>query len=190
MRVIFALGNFGEKYRDTRHNVAWWLADRLARAWNCPAFTLDGVTSWTTRGHRDDAIELHKPLTYVNRSGLAVKSLLESRDLDPLVDMLVLVDDVALLPGRFRLRSEGSAGGHNGLASISQTLVSDTFARLRIGVGRPTDHRIGLAEWVLASPTRGEEETVLATFPHAIEAVECWLEHGMEAAMNRFNSAT
>lgn len=188
--MIVALGNVGKKYRDTRHNVAWWLADRLAHVWNCPAFMSEGETSWTVYGSQDHRVELHKPLTYMNRSGLAVKSLIDSRNFDPAVDMLVLVDDVALPPGRFRLRSEGSPGGHNGLTSISGTLKSEMFARLRIGVGRPTDDQIELAEWVLATPTQGEEEAVLTTFSQATQSIECWLEHGMEVAMSRFNSST
>ena len=190
MRIILALGNIGEKYRDTRHNVAWWLADRLARAWECPAFVPDGETSWTSCGSFNHRVELHKPLTYMNTSGLAVTSLIDSRDFDPAVDMLVVVDDIALPPGRFRLRPEGSPGGHNGLASISGVLGTEMFARLRIGVGRPTDAQIELAEWVLAPPTQGEEEAVLSTFSQATQAIECWLKYGIEVGMNRFNVST
>lgn len=187
MRVILALGNPGEEYRDARHNIGWWLADRLARAWKCPAFRPDGMTAWTGAGSRP-GVELHKPLTYMNRSGDAVRALVDSRAFDPDTEMLVLVDEVALPPGRLRIRARGSAGGHNGLASIAAALGSDAFARLRIGVGRPPDDRIDLADWVLAGMGRADEEAALAVFPRATEAVEHWLEHGVEAAMNRFNS--
>ena len=187
MRLILALGNPGQNYRDTRHNIGWWLADRLARAWKCPAFRSDGLTAWT-QADSWPGTELHKPLTYMNRSGDAVRTLLGSREFDPNVDLLVLVDEVALPPGRLRVRARGSAGGHNGLASISAALGSDRFSRIRIGVGRPQDHRIDLADWVLARMGRADEEAALAVFPKATAAIEHWLEHGIEAAMNRFNS--
>ncbi len=188
MRLIFALGNPGDRYRDTRHNAGWWLADRVARTWGCPGFQPQGITAWTACGRCGEAVELHKPLTYMNRSGRALEALIESRAFDPASDMLVLVDDAALPPGRIRLRSRGSAGGHNGLSSIAQALGSDAYARLRIGVGQPHDARIDLADWVLAPMTRVEEEATLAAFPRAVDAIEHWLENGIESAMSRFNA--
>lgn len=188
MRVVLALGNPGDRYRDSRHNVGWWLADRLARRWNAGAFRADGLTAWTSARVDDRAVEIHKPLTYMNRSGEAVRSLAGSRDFDPGSEMLALVDDVALAPGTIRLRAGGSPGGHNGLASISRALGEDAYHRLRIGVGRPQDPRIDLADWVLSRMTRDDEEAVVAIFPRAVDAVECWLESGIETAMSRFNA--
>lgn len=187
MRLILALGNPGDRYRDTRHNAGWWLADRLARAWGGGAFVPGGRTAWTSCEVGDGLVEIHKPLTYMNRSGRAVEGLVEKRDLDPTSDLLVLVDDVWLEPGRIRVRRKGSPGGHNGLRSLSRA-IGDEYARIRIGVGKPHDDRIDLAEWVLARMPRAEEEETLAAFPRAAEAVELWLEDGVEAAMNRFNS--
>ena len=186
MRLLLALGNPGAKYRDTRHNIGWWLADRLALRWGAEPFRTDGATAWTTGSGRP-RVEIHKPLTYMNRSGEALAALRAARRFDPAVDMLVLVDDVALPAGRFRVRKKGSPGGHNGLASISANLDSDDYGRLRLGVGRPPDERIDLAAWVLAQMPRAEEEEALGAFPRAADAVEYWLEHGAEAAMNRFN---
>lgn len=186
MRLLLALGNPGAEYRDTRHNIGWWLADRLARRWGGGPFRVDGPTAWTTAVARP-GVEIHKPLAYMNRSGESLARLLDARRFDPAADMLVLVDDVALPAGRFRLRARGSPGGHNGLASISASLGSDEYGRLRLGVGRPTDERIDLAAWVLSRMPRAEEEGALGAFPHAAEAVEYWLDHGVEAAMNRFN---
>ena len=198
MRLLLALGNPGAKYRDTRHNIGWWLADRLALRWGAEPFRPDGATdgatagatAWTTGSGRP-GVEIHKPLTYMNRSGEALAALLAARPaaprLDPAADILVLVDDVALPAGRFRVRKRGSPGGHNGLASISASLDSDDYGRLRLGVGRPPDDRIDLAAWVLSRMSRAEEEEALGAFPRAAEAVEYWLDHGVEAAMNRFN---
>jgi len=103
------------------------------------------------------------------------------------MDLLVLVDDVALEPGRFRLRGSGSAGGHNGLLSIEGALRSQEFARFRIGVGAPADREVDMADWVLSAPRPDQEETILAGFDRMSEAVECWLSEGVEIAMNRFN---
>ena len=194
MRLLLALGNPGAKYRDARHNIGWWLADRLALRWGAEPFRADGATAgataWTTGSGRP-GVEIHKPLTYMNRSGEALAALLAARPaaprLDPAADILVLVDDVALPAGRFRVRKRGSPGGHNGLASISASLDSDAYGRLRLGVGRPPDDRIDLAAWVLSRMSRAEEEEALGAFPRAAEAVEYWLDHGVEAAMNRFN---
>ncbi|WP_419939916.1 aminoacyl-tRNA hydrolase [Candidatus Palauibacter sp.] len=194
MRLLLALGNPGAKYRDTRHNIGWWLADRLALRWGAEPFrphgATVGATAWTTGSGRP-GVEIHKPLTYMNRSGEALAALLAARPaaprLDPAADILVLVDDVALPAGRFRVRKRGSPGGHNGLASISASLDSDDYGRLRLGVGRPPDDRIDLAAWVLSRMSRAEEEEALGAFPRAAEAVEYWLDHGVEAAMNRFN---
>ncbi|MCG8467945.1 MAG: aminoacyl-tRNA hydrolase [Gemmatimonadetes bacterium] len=186
MRLILALGNPGHRYRDTRHNVGWWLADRLARRWECSGFVAVGSTAWTASTTRD--VEIHKPLTFMNRSGDALVELRETRDVDPLRDLLVVVDDVALGPGRFRMRGRGSAGGHNGLSSIAAALGTEEYARLRIGVGRRTDDRIDMAAWVLAETSSHEEEAILGAFGRAAEAVEHWLDHDIETTMSRFNS--
>lgn len=186
MRLLLALGNPGAEYRDTRHNVGWWLADRLLRRWGGGPFRVDGATAWAVPAGRR-GVELHKPLTFMNRSGEALEALGAGRRFDPGADMLVLVDDVALPAGRVRVRRRGSPGGHNGLASLSSALGHDGYARLRLGVGRPADDRIDLAAWVLAPMSDAEEEAALSAFPRAAEAVECWLEQGVEAAMNRFN---
>ncbi len=187
MKAILALGNPGSRYQDSRHNVGWWLADRLVRAWRFPRFEPSGRSAWTGGRVRDEAVTIHKPLTYMNRSGEALEAMGVGRGLDARTEMLVLVDDVWLRPGRIRVRKRGSAGGHNGLASLEEVLGSEEYGRLRIGVGRPHDRRIDLAAWVLAPMRRTDEEAVLAAFPTAVAAIECWLREGMEVAMNRFN---
>lgn len=123
----------------------------------------------------------------MNRSGRVLPRLLDDRSANPSTDLLVLVDDVALAPGSFRLRARGSAGGHNGLVSIEEALGTGEYARLRIGVGSPARSEIDLAEWVLAPPGAAEESAILEEMGHMAEAVECWLAEGIEPAMNRFN---
>lgn len=135
----------------------------------------------------DEAVLIARPLGYMNRSGRVLPPLLEECESAPEADLLVLVDDVSLPPGDFRIRGRGSAGGHNGLASIEQALDSREYARLRIGVGSPEHPEIDLADWVLAAPPDAEESDVLEAMGRMADAVECWLAEGVEPAMNRFN---
>jgi PTH1 family peptidyl-tRNA hydrolase len=132
-------------------------------------------------------VQVLKPQTYMNRSGAALGPLRTDPTFDPAADLLVLVDDVALDVGRFRLRGAGSAGGHNGLKSVEGTLRRQDYARLRIGVGpRPLDQD-DLADYVLDRFTPEERAALNALLDPMAEAVECWLDEGIERAMNRFN---
>jgi PTH1 family peptidyl-tRNA hydrolase len=128
-----------------------------------------------------------KPQTYMNRSGAALAPLRSLPEFDPSRDLLILVDDVALPLGRFRLRGAGSAGGHNGLKSVEGALQRQDFARLRIGVGPPPPQLDDLADYVLDRFSREELETLTELLDPMSEAVECWLENGIEKAMNQFN---
>ena len=187
MKLLLALGNPGERYRDTRHNAGWWLADHLVDRWSLDRFRRKGRASETEGRVKGTAVKLLKPLTYMNRSGQSLRPFRDASDFAPLRDLLVLVDDVALDPGRFRLRASGSAGGHNGLLSIEGALRSQEYARLRIGVGAPADREVDMADWVLSAPRPDQEEDILTAFDTISEAVECWLSDGVETAMSRFN---
>jgi PTH1 family peptidyl-tRNA hydrolase len=187
MKLLIALGNPGEQYRDTRHNAGWWLADHLVVRWSLAPFRRHGPVAESEGGVAGRDVLLVKPLTYMNRSGRVLRRYRDQEGFRPATDLLVLVDDVDLEPGRFRLRASGSAGGHNGLQSIEAALRSREFARLRIGVGAPEDRDVDRADWVLAAPRQDEEEAVLTVFDRMSEAVECWLSDGAEVAMNRFN---
>jgi PTH1 family peptidyl-tRNA hydrolase len=188
LKILLALGNPGARYRDTRHNAGWWLADRLCVSWSLPPFDLRGLVASSDGIVGEEAVRILKPLTYVNRSGSVLEELLAGAALR-VEDLMVLVDDVSLEPGRFRLRAQGSAGGHNGLASIETALGTREYARLRIGVGRPHDSRIDLAEWVLAPMGDADEESVLLAFAEMENALECWMAEGIEYSMSRFNRA-
>jgi PTH1 family peptidyl-tRNA hydrolase len=123
----------------------------------------------------------------MNRSGAAIAPLRALPDFDPSQQLLILVDDVALSVGRFRLRGAGSAGGHNGLKSIEGVLQRQDYARLRIGVGPAPPGLDDLADFVLDQFSREERDTINELLDPMSEAVECWLENGIEQAMNQFN---
>jgi PTH1 family peptidyl-tRNA hydrolase len=123
----------------------------------------------------------------MNRSGAAITPLRTLTGFDPAQHLLILVDDVALPVGRFRLRGAGSAGGHNGLKSVEGVLQRQDYSRLRIGVGPAPPELDDLADFVLDQFTADEARTIEELFDPMSEAVESWLENGIEVAMNRFN---
>jgi len=187
VKLLLALGNPGDRYRDTRHNAGWWLADHLASRWGLGRFQPADRMATVEGRVRTEQVLIVKPLTFMNLSGRAMADILRRRPVEPDADMLVLVDDVSLPPGGFRLRAKGSAGGHNGLASVESALDSQAYARLRIGVGGPPSSEVDLAEWVLAAPRDDEEHRILERYDRMAEAVEWWIAEGIESAMNEFN---
>jgi len=142
------------------------------------------VVRGTARGR---AVQIVKPLTYMNRSGAVIGALRASPGFDPSQDLLVLVDEVALPVGRFRLRARGSAGGHNGLKSIEGALRSPEYGRLRIGVGPLPPEYHDMADFVLGGFEADEARTIESLLDPMADAVESWLTDGIETAMNRHN---
>ncbi len=139
-------------------------------------------------GNRDgQQVRLIKPTTYMNRSGAALAPLRSFPGFDPASDLLVLVDDVALPAGKFRLRGAGSAGGHNGLKSVEGALQRQDYARLRIGAGPFPPDAGDLADFVLSRFEPEEQDLLEGLLDPMSEAVECWLTEGIETAMNRYN---
>lgn len=138
--------------------------------------------SWNGR-----PIRLLKPRTYMNRSGAALAPLRASASFDPAHHLLILVDEVALPLGRFRLRGAGSAGGHNGLKSIEGALRRQDYARLRIGVGPVPPEVDDLADFVLGEFSPDDDRALTDLLDPLTDAVQCWVEEGIERAMNRFN---
>ena len=185
-KVIVGLGNPGREYDNTRHNAGWWLLDVLAQRWGVPKFRAEKNQAIATTRVEPFQVRLIKPLTYMNRSGSVLVPLKRMGALDLGKDLLVLVDDVALEPGRVRFRPSGSAGGHNGLKSIEQALGTKDYPRLRIGVGSKPPGA-DLADWVLSSMPRGDRKLVDERLPELAEAVELWMRDGIEAAMDRHN---
>jgi PTH1 family peptidyl-tRNA hydrolase len=180
------LGNPGPEYADTRHNAGFLLADRLVDRWKLPPFRRADRARHSQGIWKSHPVTVLKPQTYMNRSGAALTPLRSLPGFDPSQHLLILVDEVALPIGRFRLRGAGSAGGHNGLKSVEGALQRQDYARLRIGVGpQPSDD--DLSDFVLGPFTIDEHKIIEELLDPMSEAVECWLADGVEVAMNRFN---
>jgi peptidyl-tRNA hydrolase, PTH1 family len=184
MKAIVGLGNPGRDYAGTRHNIGFDVVNEVARRWNVtlrPWKSVAEVAVVSVRG-----AVLVEPQTFMNLSGDAVNRIAAFHKLEP-NDVLVVVDEVQLPLGRIRLRRSGSAGGHNGLKSIIQHLGTE-FPRLRIGVGRG-DPAWDLADHVLSRFDRDEREAVTDVVSRAADAVELFIEQGVDAAMSRFNQS-
>ena len=182
MKLIVGLGNPGPKYRGTRHNIGFAVADELAGRAGVE-FETAPADALMARWRQQDAL-IVKPLTFMNLSGEAVGGIVRYFKIDT-ADLLVITDEVQLPLGRLRARPRGSAGGHNGLKSIIAHL-GEEFARLRIGVGRG-DMRRGLADHVLASFDKDERDEVERMTARAADAAEMFITSGIAAVMNAFN---
>lgn len=186
MHLIVGLGNPGPRYRGTYHNIGFEVVDELARRTGVSfgASPADALAARIRSAERD--VLLVKPLTFMNLSGQAVGELQRFYKIEP-ADLLVVYDDVNLPPGRLRLRTGGSAGGHNGLKSVIEHVGSDAIPRLRVGVGRG-DPRRDLASHVLARVSADEAEMLHEAAVLAADAVEVFIASGMLEAMNRYNN--
>ena len=186
MKLVAGLGNPGPEYDATRHNVGWWVLDRLAYEWDCGAFEREEA-ALVSRGVVDGSeVLLVKPATYVNRSGGALRPFAGREGFDVSRDLLVVVDDAALDVGRVRFRPRGSAGGHNGLLSVEGALGTSEYPRLRLGVGRPPAGE-RLKDWVLSQMKEDDEVVIVALRPDLSRAIGVWIREGIEVAMNQFN---
>jgi peptidyl-tRNA hydrolase, PTH1 family len=186
MKIVMGLGNPGPEYDATRHNVGWWAVDRLAHDWRLGSFRREGPALATGGVVEEEEVLLLKPLTYMNRSGAALRPFLGREGFAVSGDLMVVVDDATREVGRVRLRPGGSAGGHKGLKSIEAALGHTDYPRLRIGVGRPP-HGADLVEWVLSPMDEQDEDEVLAILAEVPEALRTWIREGVEPAMNRIN---
>jgi PTH1 family peptidyl-tRNA hydrolase len=190
LKVILGLGNPGRQYEATRHNVGWWLLDHLAGVWRFDGWKRDGESVVTTATIHGTRVRLIKPLTYMNLSGAVLRPYLRRATWSASSDLLVVLDEVQLPVGRYRLRARGSAGGHNGLKSVEAAIGNQEYARMRIGVG-PSEERRGiytdLADFVLAPFARDERETILELMPRLEDAIDIWIKDGIERAMNFHN---
>lgn len=184
IKMVVGLGNPGDRYACTRHNMGFKVVDSLAAALQVDVNKRKFGARFGLTEFLDKKLILLKPWQFVNRSGQAVATAAGFYRLD-VADLLVVSDDLDLEPGRIRLRAKGSAGGHNGLADIAQKLGTNDFARCRIGIGR--DDRRDSVGYVLDRPTEEQIPLLIAAIERATDAVFCWIENGIDLAMNRFN---
>jgi PTH1 family peptidyl-tRNA hydrolase len=188
MKLIVGLGNPGPEYRETRHNVGFMVADRLADRWRVAEQwreKFEALHAKTTVA--DEPVVIAKPLTFMNLSGQAVQALAGFYKIEP-ADVFIVTDDVALPLGKLRARREGGAGGHNGLKSVIQQLGTQAFPRMRVGVGRGGNGR-DLSDYVLGRFEAAERDTVSAAVLRAADATEMFISAGIERVMNAFNAA-
>jgi PTH1 family peptidyl-tRNA hydrolase len=186
MKVICGLGNPGERYLFTRHNIGFRVVDLLADRWGLTGAgrAREGSARLeVTLPEPIGRVLLVKPLRFMNQSGAALKAAIRQTDADPAADLLVICDDIDLPLGKVRLRRSGSAGGHNGLRNIIAALGSDEFNRLRVGIGRSGE----AVDHVLATFKPGERELAAEAVATAADAAEEWLRDGIGAAMSAFN---
>lgn len=187
--LIVGLGNPGDKYAGTRHNIGFDLVDRLAKTWAIPLkqerrFQAEYGAGF---GPRREKVYLLKPLTYMNRSGQSMRAALDWLKLSP-AQVLVIYDDMDLPVGRLRLRLSGSAGGHNGMKSAIAHLGTQDFPRLRIGIGASDRGSDGaVISHVLGNFSKAERATMNAVGDTALRALEKAIVDGVEKAMSLYN---
>ena len=185
--LVVGLGNPGERYAATRHNVAWRVLDELSRRWRVREdVSAPGVYDARRGRIAGETVDLMWPLTFMNLSGEALRRWMGEHGAIAEGALLVVTDDVYLAVGSLRLRTSGSSGGHRGLESLEAALGRRDFARLRVGVGA-AESGARMKEHVLEAFGSAEEPIVHGVVQQAADAVECWALEGIERAMNRFN---
>lgn len=184
-RLVVGLGNPDRRYENTRHNIGWMVLDEVRRRLDLGnARKAFHSHLWSGRIGPQPVL-LAQPQTYMNRSGLAVAEMASFYKLAPR-DMLVVLDDMALPPGRLRARQGGSAGGHNGLSDIVAALGTDQVPRLRIGIG-PCPPQMDWADYVLSRFGKSEEEVIAPAIQRAADAVADWAVRGITFVMDKYN---
>lgn len=184
--LLVGLGNPGSKYESTRHNMGFLAVDGLARRkgfrFNKLRFRA-WTAEWMVNGEK---VLVMKPQTYMNLSGESVGAAARFYKI-PAEHILVVSDDIDLPVGKLRLRSAGSAGGHNGLKNIIQHLGSERFPRIKVGVGSPKQAGYEVVDWVIGMPMGEEQKVLLEALDRAAQAIPAVITQGMDRAMNRFN---
>ena len=184
--LIVGLGNPGREYERTRHNCGFRALDILADKLGCKIdkSKFQGLYGQCT--YQGQKLLLLKPMTYMNLSGRSVLQLSAYFHVPP-QKIIVMFDDISLVPGRLRVRGDGSAGGHNGIKSIIQELGSQAFPRVKIGVGAKPNAEYDLADWVLSSFSSQEEKALQPALENAADAALCIIDKGISQAANLYN---
>jgi len=186
MKLVVGLGNPGQEYLYSRHNMGFQVADMLYNDCAVSQFKSDFKGEYAKAEIEQEMFYILKPLTYMNLSGEAVLAFSRYFKIDP-EDILIVSDDMALEPGRFRLRDKGSSGGQKGLQNIFDLLGTDRIKRVRIGTGEPADKNV--VDYVLGTPSKDESAKIKAAQQQALLAIKYYLAAGdFNKAMSRFNS--
>lgn len=186
MYLIVGLGNPGRDYEKTRHNVGFDTVDELIGEYRIPQSGVKFKAMYGKGMIGGEKVLVAKPLTFMNLSGEAVRGLVDYFKIDVKEELIVIYDDIDLEPGNVRIRARGSAGGHNGMKNIIQQLGTQEFARVRIGVGaKPKGW--DLADHVLGRFSKEDRVLVEGSIEKSCNAVRCFVEEGIDAAMNKYN---
>ena len=186
--LIVGLGNPGREYERTRHNTGFRALDVLADKLGCKVDKAKFQGLYGQVSYRGMKLYLLKPTTYMNLSGRSVLQISAYFHIPP-QRIIVMFDDISLTPGRLRIRAEGSAGGHNGIKSIIAELGSQSFPRVKIGVGAKPHPEMDLADWVLSTFSAADEKDFLSALDRAADAALCIIDHGVPEAENRYNGS-
>ncbi|MHC4114481.1 MAG: aminoacyl-tRNA hydrolase [Planctomycetota bacterium] len=184
IKLVAGLGNPGKEYAKSRHNTGFRVIDLLAEALQTDLKKRKFSARFGFGEYADKKLILFKPWQFMNRSGQSIATAMGFYKLS-LGDLFVISDDMWLEPGRIRIRAKGSAGGQKGLVDIVEKLGTDEFGRLRVGIGQNVD--VEATDYVLGRPTNEERLLIDAAIEKSRDAVLCWVEFGIETAMNRFN---
>ena len=184
--LLVCLGNYGQKYENTRHNIGFMAADRLVekRDLKCNRLRFRALTEVIDFGGA--RVLLMKPQTYMNLSGEAVGEAARFYKI-PADHVVVISDDISLPLGKVRVRGSGSAGGHNGLKNIIAHLGTDAFPRVKVGVGAPENPEHDVIDWVIGNFSAQEKKTIDDALDKALAAAECIIEKNVTEAQNKYN---
>ena len=184
MKLIIGLGNPGKKYEKTRHNMGFMVIDLLS---DISKIDVDKEVFNGLLGRGkifDEDVLLFKPTTFMNLSGLAVSEIVNYFKID-LDDVIIIFDDMALVPGQIRLRKNGSSGGHKGMQNIIESLNSEEIQRIRIGIGEPGEY--DTVDYVLGKPLKDEQPLIEEAIKATVDALKVALTRDFDYAMNKFN---
>ena len=185
MYIIVGLGNPGDKYAKTRHNVGFNVIDLLAKEYSIDVSRIKHKALTGEGRVGTEKVILVKPITYMNLSGESVADICNYYNID-LENLIVIYDDIDLDIGKIRIRKKGSGGTHNGMRSIIKCLGSNEFPRVRVGISRPQNGQ-DLADFVLSRFSKEAEKNLQESYEHAVAAVDCAIRENLDLAMNRYN---
>lgn len=187
MKLIVGLGNIGKEYENTRHNIGFMVVDELAKRWGISFGKEDRSACCAEYRLGGEKILVIKPTTYMNLSGFAVGAYANFFHIDP-EDIAVIQDDMDIALGQIRIRSKGSAGGHNGIKSIIQHLGTEEFPHFKIGIGHPDRNDKAVINHVLNGFYADEKETICKAVNDMASALEEWVKVDLNSAMQKYNT--